>query len=39
MKRKPSEWENIFANETTDKVLISKIYKHLMQLNIPPKNK
>ena len=27
MKRKPSEWEKIFANEATDKGLISKIYK------------
>ena len=27
MKRKPSEWEKIIANETTDKGLISKIYK------------
>ena len=26
-KRKPSEWEKIFANETTNKGLISKIYK------------
>ena len=26
-KRQPSEWEKIFANETTDKGLISKIYK------------
>ena len=33
-KRQPSEWEDIFANEATDKVLISKIYKQLMQLNI-----
>ena len=29
-KRQPSEWEKIFANETTDKGLISKIYKQLM---------
>ena len=29
MKRQPSEWEKIKANERTDKGLISKIYKHL----------
>ena len=33
MKRQPSEWETIIANEATDKQLISKIYKQLMQLN------
>ena len=33
MKRQPSEWEKIVANETTDKELISKIYKQLMKLN------
>ena len=33
MKRQPSEWEKIIANETTDKRLIFKIYKQLIQLN------
>ena len=33
VKRQPSEWEKIIANETTDKDLISKIFKKLMQLN------
>ena len=33
VKRQPSEWEKIIANETTDKVLISNIYKQLIQLN------
>ena len=31
VKRQPSEWEKIIANETTDKGLISKIYKQLIQ--------
>ena len=39
MKRQPSEWEKIFANDVTDKGLISKIYKQLMQLCIKTKTK
>ena len=34
MKRQPTEWEKIFANNETDKALISKIYKQYIQLNI-----
>ena len=34
VKRQPSEWEKIIANEVTDKELISKIYKLLLQLNM-----
>ena len=33
MKREPTVWENIFANGTSDKGLISKIYKELTQLH------
>ena len=34
VKRQPSEWEKIIANETSDNGLISKIYKKLIQFNI-----
>ena len=33
-KRQPTEWEKIFANDSTDKRLISRIYKELLKLNI-----
>ena len=34
MKRPPTDWEKIFANDATDKGLISKVKKQLMQLKI-----
>ena len=33
VQRQPLEWEKVIANKATDKELISKIYKQLMQLN------
>ena len=38
VKRQPSEWEKIITNKATDKELISKRYKQLMQLNTRQKN-
>ena len=38
MNRQPTAWENIFANDTSDKVLTSKIYKELTQINTKKTN-
>ena len=38
VKRQPSAWEKIIANETPDKELIPKIYKQLTKLNIRKTN-
>ena len=37
MKRQPTEWEEIFADDVTDRGFMFKIYKQLMQLNIKKK--
>ena len=39
MKRQPTEWEKIFANDETDKGLVFKIYKQLMWLFVNHQNK
>jgi hypothetical protein len=37
LKRSPTEWEKIFASYTSDKGLITRIYRELQKLN-PPKS-
>ena len=37
-KRQPTEWKKIFANHTSDKELISRIYREFLKLNTKKKN-
>ena len=39
MKRQPSEWKKIVANEESDNRLISEIHKQLVQLNVRKTNR
>ena len=39
MKRQTTEWEKVFVNHSSDKALISKINKELIQLNSQKKSK
>ena len=39
MKRQPTDWEKIFANDVTNKGLVSKIYKQLMKFKTASKQK
>ena len=38
-KKEPAKWEKTFANDTSDKVLTSKMYKEIIQLNTKRKKK
>jgi hypothetical protein len=38
LERPPTEWEKIFASYTSDKGLITRIYRELKKLNFPPKS-